>query len=441
MRTPLGAFIFIAIILLLDTYAFQAVKSVTLSASSRTKTIVNITYWSVTGLVLIAFVVLVANKTDFFPKVVRSYIFAIIVGLFLAKLTTVFFILIDDIRRLFQWIVLKIMYSAKNVDTTQTEGITRSVFLSWLGLAAGGTLFGSLINGFSNKYNYHVNRVKLSFDNLPASFKGLKILQISDIHSGSFTDAKAVHHGVEKILNEKADIILFTGDLVNDLATEMEDYLEIFSQLKAPLGVYSSLGNHDYADYVQWPDRNEEHREKEKAADRHLLTPLQQKNLDDLKKVHAIMGWHLLLDEHIAIKKGDDEIALLGVQNISGKGELRLSEKKGRFNSYGNLAKAHAGTEKYPFKILMSHDPSHWEGQVLKEFPDVDLMLSGHTHGMQFGVDIPGFKWSPVQYMYKQWAGLYENEKQKLYVNRGFGFIGYPGRVGILPEITVIELG
>jgi hypothetical protein len=267
----------------------------------------------------------------------------------------------------------------------------------------------------------------------------LKIIQISDIHSGSFTDAKAVLHGVQQIMKEKADMILFTGDLVNDLATEMEEYIPIFSQLKAPLGVYSTLGNHDYGDYVPWTDRNEEHHAKEEAADRHLLTPLQEKNLEDLKKVHAIMGWKLLADEHVSIKKGDDEIALLGVQNISGKGEQRLSAKKGRFFSYGNLAKAHAGTEKYPFKILMSHDPSHWEGQVLKEFPDVDLTLSGHTHGMQFGVELPWFKWSPVQYMYKQWAGLYENEQQKLYVNRGFGFIGYPGRVGILPEITVFE--
>ncbi|MBL0357377.1 MAG: metallophosphoesterase [Chitinophagaceae bacterium] len=415
MRTPLGAFIFIAIILLLDTYAFQAVKSVTISASSRTKAIVYTTYWAITALVLIAFVVLVANKTDFFPKVVRSYIFAIIVGLFLAKLTTVFFILIDDVRRLFQWIVLKIVYSSKEVDTTQTEGITRSVFLSWLGIAAGTTLFGSLINGFRNKYNYHINRVQLSFDKLPAGFRGLKIVQISDIHSGSFTDTKAVHHGVQEILKEKADIILFTGDLVNDMATEMEEYLEIFSQLKAPMGVYSTLGNHDYGDYIPWPQKGVS----------------KEQNLENLKKTHASMGWRLLMNEHVALERNGDKIALLGIENWS---------NKARFPKHGRMDLAHKDTEAYPFKILMSHDPSHWEAQVQPHYPDVDLMLSGHTHGMQFGVDVPGFKWSPVQYMYKQWAGLYENEKQKLYVNRGFGFIGYPGRVGILPEITVIEL-
>ncbi len=439
MRTPLGAIIFVAILLLMDSYVFQAVRSVVLNASAKTRGIVYSCYWGVSVLVIIAFIVLVSNRPDFFPKVLRSYIFALIVGVFLAKLTAMFFILIDDIRRLFQWIVLKVVYSVRSVDTTRTEGITRSVFLNWLGLAAGTSLFGSLVYGFSNKYNYHVNRVKLSFPNLPDAFKGLRIVQVSDIHSGSFTDAKAVHHGVKQIMAQQADVILFTGDLVNDLATEMEEYMQMFSELKAPLGVYSTFGNHDYGDYVNWADRDGAHHEKEKAADRHLLTPLQQKNLDDLKKVHAAMGWRLLLDEHVPIVKGDQSIALLGVQNISGSGEQRLSARKGRFYSYGNLAQAHAGTEKYPFKILMSHDPSHWEGQVLKEYPDVDLTLSGHTHGMQFGVDLPGFKWSPVQYMYKQWAGLYEKDKQKLYVNRGFGFIGYPGRVGILPEITVFE--
>ncbi len=415
MRTPLGAFIFIAIFLLIDTYAFQAVRSVTLTSSARTRAIAYGTYWSISAIILVAFIVLVSNRTDFFPKAVRSYIFAMIVGVFLAKLTMVFFVLIDDIRRFFQWIVLKIVSSSKEIDTTQTEGISRSVFLSWMGLAAGTTLFGSLVNGFRNKYNYHVNRVQLSFPNLPAGFKGIKIIQISDIHSGSFTDAKAVHHGVQEIMNEKADLILFTGDLVNDMAVEMTDYLDIFSQLKAPMGVFSTLGNHDYGDYVHWPQNG--------------LT--QEQNLENLKKVHAAMGWRLLMNEHVALERNGDRIALLGIENWS---------NKARFPKHGRMDLAHKGTDAYPFKILMSHDPSHWEAQVQPDYPDVDLMLSGHTHGMQFGIDIPGFKWSPVQYMYKQWAGLYETGKQKLYVNRGFGFIGYPGRVGILPEITVFEL-
>ncbi len=415
MRTPLGAFIFVAILLLLDMYAFQAFKTVSLHSTSRAKTIINAAYWAVSALVIATFLTLVLTRSDFMPRVVRNTMFAIIIGLFLAKLTMVFFILIDDIRRFFQWIVLKIMYSSKNVDTRETEGISRSVFLSWIGLAAGTTLFGSLLYGFSNKYKYHVNRISLSFDNLPQGFKGIKILQISDVHSGSFTDAKAVEHGIEKILNEKPDLILFTGDLVNDMATEMADYLHIFNRLKAPMGVYSTLGNHDYGDYVQWPQNGVS----------------KEQNLEDLKKVHAAMGWRLLMNEHVPLERNGDKIALLGIENWSAKG---------RFPKHGRMDFAHKGTDEYPFKILMSHDPSHWEAQVQPQYPDIDLMLSGHTHGMQFGVDLPGFKWSPVQYMYKQWAGLYENEKQKLYVNRGFGFIGYPGRVGILPEITVIEL-
>ena len=415
MRTPLGALIFVVILLLIDIYAFQTFKTVSLNSSSRVKTIINATYWTVSVLVIATFLTLVFSRSDFMPRIVRNTMFAIIIGLFLAKLTMVFFILIDDIRRLFQWIVLKVMYNSKNVDTAETEGISRSVFLSWIGLAAGTTLFGSLLYGFGNKYNYHVNRMKLSFDNLPAGFKGIKILQISDIHSGSFTNTKAVEHGVEMILKEKADIILFTGDLVNDMAIEMEDYHHIFSKLTAPMGVYSTLGNHDYGDYISWPQNGVS----------------KEQNLENLKKVHAALGWRLLMNEHVPLARNGDTIALLGIENWS---------SKARFPKHGRMDLAHKGTEVYPFKILMSHDPSHWEGQVQPHYPDVDLMLSGHTHGMQFGIDIPGFKWSPVQYMYKQWAGLYENEKQKLYVNRGFGFIGYPGRVGILPEITVIEL-
>ena len=277
----------------------------------------------------------------------------------------------------------------------------------------------------------NVKRIKPNFDNVPPAFKGLKIVQISDVHSGSFMNKKAVEKGVQKILDEKPDVIFFTGDLVNDLPAEMNDYIDVFAKLKAPMGVYSIFGNHDYGDYVRWPDRTEEHKAKEEAAGKHLLTPLQQQSLNELANVHQKLGWRLLMDEHITLKKADAEIAVIGVQNISGKA---------RFYTYGNLAKAYAGAEKYPFKILLSHDPSHWDAEVKPHYPDIDLTLSGHTHGMQFGIEIPGFKWSPVQYVYKQWSGLYEDAKQKLYINRGFGFLGYPGRVGILPEITVIEL-
>lgn len=414
MRTPLGVFIFISLNLLLDTYVFQAIKSVSQGLSPRARAILYTVYWGITAISVISFLLFVYTQQDFLGRKVRTYLFATVIGLFLAKIAAVLFFIIDDVRRIFQWAGTKLFASKTAAPAAAGEGITRSAFLNWLGLATGTTLFGSLLYGFSNKYNYEIKRLQLSFENLPASFKGLKIVHISDIHSGSFMDKKAVSHGIEKIMNEKPDIILFTGDLVNDRATEMDEYRDVFSQLKAPLGVYSTLGNHDYGDYVHWPSQ------QHKAQ-----------NLEDLKKVHASMGWRLLMNEHVALEKNGEEIALLGIENWSAKA---------RFPKHGRMDLAHPGTEKYPFKILMSHDPSHWDAEVKTKYPDIDLMLSGHTHGMQFGVEIPGFKWSPVQYMYKQWAGVYEDGKQKLNVNRGFGFIGYPGRVGVLPEISVIEL-
>ncbi|MBN8789944.1 MAG: metallophosphoesterase, partial [Terrimonas sp.] len=226
---------------------------------------------------------------------------------------------------------------------------------------------------------------------------------------------KAVAHGIDMIMKQGADIILFTGDLVNDHVDEMNEYTDIFSKLSAPMGVFSTLGNHDYGDYRVWPSAE-----------------IKAQNLERLKQLQKDMGWRLLMNEHVPLEKNGQQIALLGIENWGAKAN---------FPKYGKLDRAYAGTEKYPFKILMSHDPSHWDAEVRTEaYKDIDLMLSGHTHGMQFGVEVPGFKWSPVQYVYKQWAGLYEEAAQKLYINRGYGFIGYPGRVGILPEITVIEL-
>jgi len=415
MRTPFGAFIFVLIMVLLDTYVFLAIKTVSHSASPKTKTIIYSVYWIISIIAIIGFLVFVFTGPGFLPKKVRTYLFATVIGLFLAKFFAIVFFLIDDIRRAIQWVAGKLLFRNTEGAELSDDGISRSIFLSWLGLAAGGGLFGSLVYGFSNKYNYQVNRFKITFDNLPASFKGLKIVHFSDVHSGSFTNKKAVIHGVEKILAEKADLVIFSGDLVNDRATEMQDYMDVFSRIKAPLGVYSTFGNHDYGDYVSWPQNGVSKSE----------------NLKNLEKVHADLGWRLLMNEHVVLEKGGEEIAIIGIENWS---------NKARFPKYGDMPKAYAGTEKYPFKILISHDPSHWDAQVRPRYGDIDLMLSGHTHGMQFGIEIPGFKWSPVQYVYKEWAGLYEEEKQKLYVNRGFGFIGYPGRVGILPEITVIEL-
>ncbi len=415
MRTPFGAFIIVVIAVLMDTYIFQAVKTVCQSASPKTKTIIYSVYWGLSAIAVISFLLFVFTDQNFLGKKFRTYLFATAIGLFLAKLVAIVFFLVDDIRRGIQWIAGKAFFNNPELNDMTSDGISRSAFLSWLGLAAGGTLFGSFVYGFSNKYNYKVKRMQLSYDNLPVAFKGLKIIHISDIHSGSFTDKNAVLQGVEKIMKEEADLILFTGDIVNDRAEEMEEYKDVFNKLKAPMGVYSTLGNHDYGDYVRWPYNG--------------LS--KEQNLENLKKVHADMGWKLMMNEHVVLEKGGAEIALLGIENWS---------NKARFPKHGRMDMAHPGTEKYPFKILMSHDPSHWDAEVKTKYPDIDLTLSGHTHGMQFGVEIPGFKWSPVQYMYKQWSGLYEDGKQKLNVNPGFGFIGYPGRVGILPEITVIEL-
>jgi len=412
-----AGFIWIVSLIMLgiDFYVFQVVKMLCQGSSSRTKTIVFSTYWAISLAIIALFICLPFLNTERWPKNLRNYLFATIVGFFFAKLIASVFFLLDDLRRAIQWAVAKIFFRNTEGESQVNEGISRSLFLSWLGLGIGGSLISSLVYGFSNKYNYRIHRLPLTFSNLPTAFKGLRIVQISDIHSGSFDNKKAVEKGVQQILDLKPDLILFTGDLINDRATEMMGYEDVFSRLKAPMGVFSTLGNHDYGDYVRWP--TEEARNQ---------------NLEDLKKLQADMGWRLLMNEHVVLEKGGQEIALIGIENWSAKA---------RFPKHGKMWEAYPGAEKYPFKILMSHDPSHWDAQVKTEYPDIDLMLSGHTHGMQFGIEIPGFKWSPVQYMYKQWAGLYEDGKQKLNVNRGYGFIGYPGRVGVLPEISVITLG
>ncbi|MNX81738.1 putative metallophosphoesterase [compost metagenome] len=216
------------------------------------------------------------------------------------------------------------------------------------------------------------------------------------------------------LLGEKPDFVFFTGDLVNDMASEMRGYQDIFSKVKAPLGVYSTLGNHDYGDY---------HFGKAPSA-------AKAKNLQDVIKTHKIMGWDLLMNENRRLKVDGEEIGILGIENWG----------MGRLPKYGRMDLAVKDTDDLPVKLLLSHDPSHWRGQVLEKYPQIDAMFSGHTHGMQFGVRTESFQWSPVQYIYKEWAGLYQEQKQQLYVNVGYGFLGYPGRVGILPEITIFEL-
>jgi hypothetical protein len=401
--------------LLLDLYVFQVVKALASGATEKARLIIYSIYWFV-SIASVAFLLLLPLfESETWPKTIRNYVFATVAGIFFAKLLAAVFFLLDDVRRGITWILSRVFPGDNSGNTNNSWNLSRSAFMSWLGVGIGGGFLGTFVYGFSNKYNYDVKRVKLAYKNLPEGFRGLKIVQISDVHSGSFGNKTAVNKGVELILKENADVIFFTGDLVNDRAGEMKNYMNVFSKLKAPMGVFSILGNHDYGDYVQW--------ESDAAK---------KQNLETLKKVHGQLGWRLLVDENVELKKGADSIALIGIQNWSARNS---------FPKYGNLTKAYAGAEKYPFKILLSHDPTHWDAEVRPKFSDVDLMLAGHTHGMQFGLETPFFKWSPVQWVYKQWAGLYEEGNQKLYVNRGYGFIGYPGRVGILPEITVIELG
>jgi predicted MPP superfamily phosphohydrolase len=418
MRSLTGVAVFLFILLLLDLYVYSALRSIIAGSAYRVRVTASIAYFLISlltiSMVLYIFITHQGGPVKYF----RMYLFATLIGLFFAKLVAAIFLLIDDIRRLFQlfWQWVMPPKTIPHVGDALSEPISRSVFMSWLALGAGTTLFGSLLYGYSNKYSYRVVRKKLLFPNLPVSFKGIKLVHISDIHSGSFTDPQAVKKGIDLILQQNADLILFTGDLVNDRAVEMDPFINMFAQLRAPLGVFATLGNHDYGDYVQWP----------------VNGISKEENHQQLKNVFRQMGWNLLMNEHVVLEKQGEQIALLGIENWS---------NKARFPKYGKMDKAYAGSEKYPFKILMSHDPSHWHAQVRPDYPDIDLTLSGHTHGMQFGVELPGFQWSPVQYVYKEWAGLYEEGPAKLYINRGFGFIGYPGRVGVLPEITVIELG
>lgn len=417
-RIMVQLFLFLLFLLLVDFYLFQGLKTVIAPIGPVWRKVLSIGFWALSAITMALVLATPYLRAQTYSPAWRIYPFAILIGLVFGKLLAVPFLLLDDIRRGAQW-VLNFFGPAVNRSTQSTtengDVISRSAFLSWIGLGVGASLFGTLMYGFRNQYNYKIRRLKLSFKNVPQAFRGFRIVQISDIHSGSFLNSAEVLKGVEAINGLNPDLILFTGDLVNEHAGEMEPFANIFSRLQAPFGVYSTLGNHDYGDYSQW--------ESARAK---------QENFDKLRKIHADMGWKLLMDESVFIEKDGEKIGLIGVQNISGKS---------RFHSYGNLEKAYRNTASAPLKILMSHDPSHWDLEVRKGYPDIDLTLSGHTHGMQFGVEVPWLRWSPVQWMYKQWAGLYEEGGQKLYVNRGFGFLGYPGRVGILPEITLLELG
>ncbi len=394
------------IIFIFELYAFQAIKTITKVR------------WVLTAYIVIslsAITYIVYQFTKFDRSVGQTKMTMITLGLLLLVLLPKFLmaliLLIEDIYRLF--VGTSNYFSNYSKDATFFP--ERRKFVSQIALGLAAIPFASLIYGMTfGKYNYKVIKQQLFFPDLPEAFDGFTITQISDIHSGSFDNPDKINYAVDLINEQNSDMILFTGDIVNTHANEMHPWIETFKRInKHKYGKYSVLGNHDYGEYVTWtsPKAKEE-------------------NFEAIKDIHGKIDIKLLLNEHTFIEKENEKIALVGVENWGNN-----------FKKAGDINKASANLNKEDFKILMSHDPSHWEYEVKNHDKNFHLTLSGHTHGMQFGIEIPGyFKWSLAQYVYKQWAGLYENKGRYVYVNRGFGFHAYPGRVGIMPEITVIEL-
>jgi uncharacterized protein len=406
--------IFLLIFLLIDFYFFQAILFLTKSWSSTAQKVVRYGFWIPTLFAIGALFWWTFANPYSINTTVRNLVLTALFAIYFSKFFGIIFIFIDDIQRGVKW-VAHFFYRASNTDSMAGEKISRSEFLTKAAVVASAIPFGAMAYGvISGAHDYRVRRVTVKLPNLPKSFDGIRIGQLSDIHSGSFFNKTAVKGGVQMLLNEKPDVIFFTGDLVNNETSEVNEYINVFDKLKAPLGVYSVTGNHDYGDY------------NPKREDR----VWRQRNFTDLVKAHKQMGYHILLNENTFLKEGGEQLAIIGIENWGA----------GRFSKYGRLDQAHKGTEDAAVKLLLSHDPSHWDAQVRPQFPDIDMAFAGHTHGFQFGVEIGSFRWSPSQYVYKQWAGLYQQGSQYLYVNRGFGYLGYPGRVGMPPELTIVEL-
>ena len=406
------ALVFVLIFLVIDYYFFQAVINVSRNWSPVWRSVARFSFWVPTALSFVAMLWWTFDDPYRYSANFRNWVLTGLVATYFSKIFGVVVLIIDDGQRLVRWVAS--LFTNEPGEKLPGEPIGRSEFLSKAALIASAIPAGAFVYGIvSGAHDYRVKRISIPLANLPKKFDGFKIAHVSDIHSGSFWNKTAVKGGVEMVLNEKPDLIAFTGDLVNNETSEVKNYLEVFGKFSAPFGVMSVTGNHDYGDYRNWRTQAEK-----------------QQNFQDLIQAHREMGFDILLNENRKITVDGESISIIGVENWG----------RGRFSKYGDLKKAYAVTEDLPFKILLSHDPSHWDEQVRPSYPDIDLMLSGHTHGFQFGVEIPGFKWSPSQYVYKQWAGLYQEGNQRLYVNRGFGYIGYPGRVGIPPEITILEL-
>lgn len=392
--------------LIFQWYSYQAIKTFT---SNRWLLFAYFLFVIMVVGNLLFYTVVLERSTSNEPRIM--YAIGFFISLFVFQILVTILLLGEDIFRIPQGIYA---YFSKMPDQVQFLPQRRKL-ISQIAIGLAAIPFASLLYGmFRGKYNFKVLSYKLEYDDLPEAFEGFKIAQISDIHSGSFDNPKKVQYGVDLVNAQDADVVFFTGDLVNNRAEEILPWIQTFKKINAKHGVYSILGNHDYGDYSSW--------ESPEAK---------KKNMEDLKKAQKKMGWDLLLNESRFIEKQGQRIAILGVENWG----------SGGFKKAGDLNKALSNVAAEDFKILMSHDPSHWEAEVIPHPFNIHLTLSGHTHGMQFGIEIPGWvKWSPIKWRYKQWAGIYEKLNQRLNVNRGFGYLAYPGRVGIWPEVTVITL-
>lgn len=404
-------FLFLGFLIFMEVYNYRSL----LRYFAEHKKWVKIIYLSTVAfsLLLILSMMFKFPERSINASVTRNIISGLFVCFIVAKLFFFPFPFLEDMINAFRF--LKKRANKSVAEATELGSMwSRRKFIGKLGLAVAALPFSAFLYGIiKGKYDFSIHRVSLSFPDLPDAFDGFKLVQISDVHAGSFDDLASVQKGLRMIQEQSPDMIVFTGDLVNSRAREVQPYLDSFAELTAPFGKYSILGNHDYGKYVKWES-------PEKEA----------KNLERLFNYHQTMGFQLLNNERVSIEKEGSRIELAGVENWG----------KPPFPQRGDLKAAFKNSKTDDFSILLSHDPSHWDEQIINYPQKIHLTLSGHTHGMQAGVEIPGFRWSPVKYRYPRWAGLYEEQEQYLYVNRGFGFIGFPGRVGIWPEITVIEL-
>jgi len=404
-------FFFILFFLIIDYYFFQAVLVVSKNWSPLWKNAVRYGFWIPTVLSVSALVWWAFGDPYQFSSNVRNWIITGIISSYFPKVIGILFLLVDDLQRGVRWVIA--LFQKSTTPSSAGEVISRSEFLSKAALVASAVPLTAFAYGIiSGAHDYRIRKVAIKLPNLPKAFDGIRIGQLSDIHTGSFWNKTAVKGGVEMLLGEKPDVIFFTGDLVNNEASEVKEYIDVFNKVRAPLGVFSITGNHDYGDYKSWATKE-----------------AKEQNFKNLIEAHKLLGFDLLMNENRFLQQGGEKLAIIGIENWGT-----------RFSKHGLLHAAHQGTEEAPVKLLLSHDPTHWDAQVRPGYKDIDITFSGHTHGAQFGVKIGNFTWTPVQHVYKQWGGLYQQDNQYLYVNRGFGYLGYPGRVGMPPEITIFEL-